>query len=82
MASGQGHAWDIVGGHVDPGETILEALAREVEEEAGWLLTHVRRFLGTTVWTGDDGGGFRHEADYLVEVEDRRDKSSTRRPAP
>ncbi|MFC9585707.1 hypothetical protein ACFVJ8_23170 [Streptomyces yangpuensis] len=29
----------------------------------------MRRFLGTTTWTGDDGGGLRHEADYLVEVE-------------
>ncbi|MFD6967032.1 NUDIX hydrolase [Streptomyces sp. NPDC059979] len=62
-------AWDIVGGHVEAGETVLEALAREVEEETGWRLTHVRRFLGTTNWTGDDGGGLRHEADYLVDVD-------------
>lgn len=62
-------AWDIVGGHVEEGETLLEALAREVEEETGWRLTHVRRFLGITTWTGDDDGGLRHEADYLVEVE-------------
>ncbi|WP_329113301.1 NUDIX hydrolase [Streptomyces sp. NBC_01465] len=61
--------WDIVGGHVEAGETLLEALAREVEEETGWRLTHVRQFLGTTTWTGDDGGGLRHEADYLVEVD-------------
>lgn len=61
--------WDIVGGHVEAGETVLEALAREVEEETGWRLTRVRRFLGTTTWRGDDGGGLRHEADYLVEVE-------------
>ncbi|MFJ9613423.1 NUDIX hydrolase [Streptomyces noursei] len=62
-------AWDVVGGHVEPGETILEALAREVEEETGWRLRHVRRYLGTTTWNGDDGAGLRHEADYLVEVE-------------
>ncbi|WP_306297943.1 NUDIX hydrolase [Streptomyces sp. 13-12-16] len=62
-------AWDIVGGHVEEGETLLEALAREVEEETGRRPTHVRRFLGTTTWTGDDGGGLRHEADYLVEVD-------------
>lgn len=29
----------------------------------------VRRLLGTTTWTGDDGAGTRHEADFLVEVE-------------
>ncbi|MHA6759897.1 NUDIX hydrolase [Streptacidiphilus sp. PAMC 29251] len=62
-------AWDIVGGHVEPGETLLEALAREVEEETGWRLRRVRRFLGTTTWTGDDDGRLRHEADYLVEVD-------------
>ncbi|MEU8844329.1 NUDIX domain-containing protein, partial [Streptomyces roseus] len=61
--------WDIVGGHVEVGESLLEALAREVREETGWHLCRVRRFLGASTWTGDDGAGLRHEADYLVEVE-------------
>ncbi|MEE1772256.1 NUDIX domain-containing protein [Streptomyces sp. JV185] len=66
--------WDIVGGHVEPGETLLDALAREIEEETGWRLRRVRRFLGTSTWTGEDGAGLRHEADYLVEVDgDLRD---------
>ncbi|MFF3643206.1 NUDIX hydrolase [Streptomyces sp. NPDC002564] len=60
--------WDIVGGHVEPGEALLDALAREIEEETGWLLRRVRRFLGLVTWAGDDGCGVRHEADYLVEV--------------
>lgn len=61
--------WDIVGGHVEPGETLLDALAREIEEETGWRLRRVRRLLAITTWTGDDGHGTRHEADYLVEID-------------
>lgn len=62
-------AWDIVGGHVEPGESVLEALAREVTEETGWRLLRVRRQIGITTWVGDDGKGMRHEADYVVEVD-------------
>lgn len=61
--------WDIVGGHVEPGESLLTCLAREVDEETGWRLRRVERLLGISTWTGDDGGGTRHEADYLVEVD-------------
>ncbi|MFJ3308270.1 NUDIX hydrolase [Streptomyces sp. NPDC086549] len=61
--------WDIVGGHVEPSESLMEALAREVREETGWRLRRVCRLLGIASWTGDDGGGLRHEADYLVEVD-------------
>ncbi|GAB7034475.1 NUDIX domain-containing protein [Streptomyces sp. NPDC021749] len=67
-------AWDVVGGHVEPGETLLQALAREVAEETGWRLRRVRTLLGVTAWTGDDGGGLRHEADYLVEVDGDLDR--------
>ncbi|GHD26405.1 NUDIX hydrolase [Nocardiopsis kunsanensis] len=59
-------AWDVVGGKVDPGETVLEALERETREETGWELTavisdlghHEFRLHGST-WT---------EYCYLVEV--------------
>ncbi|MCF2129465.1 NUDIX domain-containing protein [Strepomyces sp. STD 3.1] len=61
--------WDIVGGHVEPGETLLDTLVREAREETGWRLRQVRRLLGITTWTGDDGDGLRHEADYLVAVD-------------
>ncbi|MFE3325313.1 NUDIX hydrolase [Streptomyces sp. NPDC059176] len=61
--------WDIVGGHVEHGETLLDALIREMEEETGWRLDRVRRLLGMSTWTGDDHGGVRQEADYLVEVD-------------
>lgn len=63
------NTWDMVGGHVEPGETLLEALAREVREETGWNLRRVRRLLGIATWAGDDDGRVRREADYLVEVD-------------
>lgn len=71
--------WDIVGGHVEPGESVLEALAREIMEETGWRLLRVRRLLGTTTWTGDDGNGLRHEADYVVEVDGDLDNPALER---
>ncbi|GAA4116035.1 hypothetical protein GCM10022284_69030 [Streptomyces hundungensis] len=61
--------WDIVGGHVEPGESLMEALAREVEEETGRRLRRVRALLAVGGWTGDDGGGPRREADFLVDVD-------------
>ncbi|GGX85009.1 NUDIX hydrolase [Streptomyces fructofermentans] len=67
-------AWDIVGGHVEDGESLLDALAREVREETGWTLRRVRRHLGTGTWVGDDGLGPRHEADFLVEVDGDLDR--------
>ncbi|MGW8635005.1 NUDIX hydrolase [Streptomyces sp. NPDC055793] len=61
--------WDIVGGHVESGETLLDTLVREVREETGWRLRRIRRLLSITAWAGDDGAGLRHEADYIVEVD-------------
>jgi 8-oxo-dGTP diphosphatase len=60
--------WDVPGGHVEVGETPLDALRREVEEETGWRLRRVRAELGETRWTGSDGEP-RRELDYLVEVD-------------
>lgn len=40
------HHWDLFGGHVDPGETVEEALVRELKEELGMELTEYE-FLGT-----------------------------------
>jgi 8-oxo-dGTP pyrophosphatase MutT (NUDIX family) len=61
-------AWDIVGGHLDPGEGILDALRREVAEETGWTLRRVIDDLGVTAYAGEDGIE-RREVDYLVEVD-------------
>lgn len=58
--------WDIVGGHVEPGESSDEALAREIEEETGWRLRRIEATVAD--WTWETDGKVRHELDYLVEV--------------
>lgn len=41
-------------GHVEPGETILEAAIRETREESAWRF-HPRGFIGMYYWPHDDG---------------------------
>ena len=60
-------AWDLVGGHLEAAESILDCLAREVDEETGWSIARIMTDLGTLEWTGNDGLD-RREVDYLVEV--------------
>jgi RimJ/RimL family protein N-acetyltransferase len=59
--------WDIVGGHVEQGETREQALAREIEEETGWRLRRIEALVRDWDWVID--GVTRHETDYLVEVD-------------
>src|SRR4051812_5096736 len=49
------NAWDIVGGHLEAGETVIEALRREITEETGWRLTHIVAELPPVTYTGEDG---------------------------
>ena len=42
--SDNGH-WGLPGGHVEPGESVLDAVLREVAEETGWQI-EVRRLVG------------------------------------
>jgi 8-oxo-dGTP diphosphatase len=60
--------WDIVGGHVEPGETLDEALRREVYEETGWTVTRVLATIAEYRWRGNDGLA-RLETDFRVEVD-------------
>jgi RimJ/RimL family protein N-acetyltransferase len=59
--------WDIVGGHVEAGESTVGALARELHEETGWHLQHIEAVVADWEWTVD--GVTRHEIDFLVEVD-------------
>ncbi|MDR7279937.1 NUDIX hydrolase [Catenuloplanes atrovinosus] len=60
--------WDIVGGHVEAGESVEDALHREVREETGWILSHVLATVGEHTWKGDDGL-YRLETDFLCRVD-------------
>jgi 8-oxo-dGTP pyrophosphatase MutT (NUDIX family) len=62
------NAWDIVGGHVEPGESLEDALRREITEETGWVLFQILGTVGEYAYTGDDGLA-RVETDYLVRVD-------------
>ena len=61
-------SWDLVGGHLEAGESILQALSREIHEETGWTLSGIVANLGVMNYTGDDGIA-RREIDFLVDVE-------------
>jgi 8-oxo-dGTP diphosphatase len=62
------NTWDIVGGHLEPGESPVEAMMREVHEETGWHVAVVLAELGEIAYTGDDGID-RTETDFLVRVD-------------
>ncbi|GAA1574032.1 GNAT family N-acetyltransferase [Kribbella karoonensis] len=59
--------WDIVGGHLEAGETPEEALAWEVEEETGWKVRDIVRTVADWEWEWE--GRVRREIDYLVTVD-------------
>jgi 8-oxo-dGTP diphosphatase len=62
------NAWDIVGGHLEPGETVDEAMRREVFEETGWSVATVLGPVGDYTYVGEDGLR-RLETDVLVRVD-------------
>jgi len=66
--------WDVVGGHAEPGESVVEALRREIAEETGWHLETVGPVVEILDW--EAGGEAKREIDLLVTV--RGDLASPR----
>lgn len=74
-------AWDLVGGHVELGETLLDAVTREVAEETGWTVVGEPRLVHTWDWAPpDEPDAVRREFDFLVEVEGDLDAPRLERP--
>lgn len=59
--------WDLVGGHVEEGETVPAALMREIREETGWAMGRIGPELSPKIWTAD---GCKYlERQFIVTVE-------------
>lgn len=47
--------WELPGGHIEEGESIYEALARELQEETGWTLEGIVGFIDAFDYPGEAG---------------------------
>ncbi len=63
----------IPSGTVEAGEALLTALAREVQEETGLIVTSVLEYLGSFDWTSSSGKKTRH-FNFIVEIEEGKIK--------
>jgi len=55
-----GHTWSGItfpGGHIEPGESVVDSVIREVREETGLTVAHPR-LCGVKDWMRDDGSRY------------------------
>ncbi len=63
-----GGIWELPSGKVEPGETLDEALTREVQEETGLGVTATRTYLGSFDYQSGSGKKSR-QFNFAVDVE-------------
>ncbi|WP_194838808.1 NUDIX domain-containing protein [Nocardia sp. XZ_19_369] len=64
-----GGIWELPSGKVDPGETLDEALIREVKEETGLDVASIRKYLGEFDYRSGNGKKSR-QFNFTVDVVD------------
>jgi 8-oxo-dGTP diphosphatase len=62
-----GGIFELPSGKVEPGEALDQALAREVQEESGLVVTEIRDYLGNFDYTSGSGKHSR-QFNFAVEV--------------
>lgn len=65
------NCWDVVGGHVETGESLQAALEREIFEETGWKFVEATHLVQQVDWAAEDKDTllYRREFDFIVTVE-------------
>lgn len=62
------NCWDIVGGHVEEGETLEEATSRETAEETGWSVEKLGKLVDIRDWETSEGQKHK-EFIFLVNID-------------
>ncbi len=61
--------WSVPGGKVEPAESVLDALKREVDEEVGIKLNKPIKWLGEDVFTHNNNGIYYHGHHFLFRLD-------------